>query len=328
MGSNKVHRSLDQGETFEALSGDLTRGGRPGDVPYGTLTSLDESPLKFGLLYAGSDDGLVHVSRDAGTTWTRISDSFPSRYADWWVSRVEASHHEAGRVYVALNGYRFDDFEAVLFRSDDYGETWTRIGTNVPAEPVNVVLEDSRNEDLLYVGTDHGLYASIDGGSSFHALGDLPATPVHDLVVQEREQDLVVGTHGRSIYVGDIAPIRAMTDTLTSQPVYVFGIDAIDHSGRWGNSSRMWTEPSEPSRTITVWSATAGSATLRVHGVDDEVLHEMSFDAQAGLNTLTYDLSAGASDETDTGKAYLDAGTYRVAVTRAGDAAETALVVE
>ncbi|MDX1547873.1 MAG: glycosyl hydrolase, partial [Rhodothermales bacterium] len=158
-GSNKVHRSFDRGETWETLSDDLTQGGRPGDVPYGTLTSLDESPLRFGVLYAGSDDGLVHVTRDAGASWQRISDGLPQ---DLWVSRVEASHHDPARVYVALNGYRWDHFDAYVYRSDDYGQSWTRLGTDLPAEPVNVVLEDPHNPDLLFVGTDHALYASLD----------------------------------------------------------------------------------------------------------------------------------------------------------------------
>src|SRR5690606_19665716 len=145
LGSNRVHRSLDGGRTWQALSGDLTLGGRPGDVPYGTLTSLDESPRRFGLLWAGSDDGLVHLSRDAGTTWADVSSGLPP---DLWVSRVEASHHDDARAYAALNGYRWDDFTPHLYRTDDFGATWGRIGEDpgsgpgqaLPMEPVNVVV--------------------------------------------------------------------------------------------------------------------------------------------------------------------------------------------
>ena len=159
IGADRLYRSFDQGKTFEAISGDLTRGGRAGDVPYGTLTTFDESPLRFGLLYTGSDDGLVHVSRDGGYSWTRISDALPP---DLWVSRVVASRFAEGRVYVTLNGVRFDHMDAYVYRSDDYGQTWRRIGTDLPAEPVNVIVEDARNPNLLFVGTDGGAYASLD----------------------------------------------------------------------------------------------------------------------------------------------------------------------
>ena len=125
---------------------------------------MHESPLRFGLLYTGSDDGLVHVSRDGGDTWTRISDRLPPKL---WVSRVQASAHERGRVYVSLNGYRWDDFSPYLYRSDDYGQNWTRLGPDLPAEPINVVREDPANPDLLYVGTDHGVYVSLNRGQSF-----------------------------------------------------------------------------------------------------------------------------------------------------------------
>ena len=152
IGAQKVFRSMDRGKHWQAISEDLTKGGKKGDVPYGTLTSIHESPLKFGLIYAGSDDGLVHVTKDGGVTWQRISDSLPQNY---WISRVQASAHRESRCFVALNGYRWDNFEALLFRSDDYGQTWQQIGKNLPPEPINVIREDPQNEQILYVGTDH-----------------------------------------------------------------------------------------------------------------------------------------------------------------------------
>ncbi|MFM7156129.1 MAG: WD40/YVTN/BNR-like repeat-containing protein, partial [Bacteroidota bacterium] len=167
LGANKVYRSFDKGDKWEAISGDLTKGGKPGNVPFGTLTSVHESPLRFGLLYAASDDGLIHVTRDGGETWTRISDNLPQ---DLWVSRVQASAHERGRVYASLNGYRNDDFSAYLYASDDYGQTWKKTGNTLPAEPINVVREDDENENVLYVGTDHHIYVSLDRGETFNTL--------------------------------------------------------------------------------------------------------------------------------------------------------------
>ncbi|MCK5702310.1 MAG: glycosyl hydrolase, partial [Cyclobacteriaceae bacterium] len=154
LGSNKIHRSLDKGETWELSSGDLTKGGRKGNVPYGTITTIDESPLMFGLIYLGTDDGSVHMSKDGGNEWNDISKGVVQ---DQWVSRVTASAHEKSRIYLALNGYRFDKFDAMIYVSEDYGKTWKQIGKELPVEPVNVIKEDLANPDLLYVGTDHGV---------------------------------------------------------------------------------------------------------------------------------------------------------------------------
>lgn len=208
-GSNRLHRSLNKGDSLIALSGDLTKGGKPGDVPYGTLTTISESPLRFGLIYVGSDDGLVHVSKDGGYTWTRISDKLPQ---DLWVSRVIASKHKEGRVYVTLNGYRYDHFLPYVYVSDDYGETWKKIGTDLPFEPVNVIREDPKDENILYVGTDGGLYVSINGGNNFKIWnkGMPRSVPVHDIAIQSRENEIVVGTHGRSLFKAKLDSIQLL----------------------------------------------------------------------------------------------------------------------
>ncbi len=153
MGAERVFRSFDQGAHFKPISGDLTHGGKEGDVAFGTLVSLHESPRTIGVLYAGSDDGYIHVTTDGGNPWTSISDGLPQ---DLWVSSLQASKYSDGRVYVSLNGYRWDHFGSHVYTSDDFGDTWDRIGLDLPAEPVNVIKEDPANEDILYVGTDHG----------------------------------------------------------------------------------------------------------------------------------------------------------------------------
>ena len=187
MGSNKLHRSLDQGNSFEAISDDLTTGGIKGDVAYSTLTSIHESPLQFGLLYTGSDDGLVYCSKDGGISWTSIKNGLPERM---WVTKIQASHHKKGRVYLSMNGYRWDDFKAYVFVSDDYGNSWQSISTGLPLEPVNIIKEDKENEDLLYLGTDHGLYVSMDRGNNWSVLqGNLPAVAVHDIAIHEESEE-------------------------------------------------------------------------------------------------------------------------------------------
>lgn len=206
-GTNRFHRSLNKGDSMETLSNDLTNGRKEGNVPFGTLTSIAESPKKFGLLYAGSDDGNVHISRDGGYTWKKISSKLPQGL---WVSHIEASKHKEGRVYVSLNGYRNDHFLPYLFVSEDYGESWTAIGKDLPFEPLNVVKEDPKSDSILYVGSDGGLYVSVDAGNGFMAWNNgLPkSVPLHDIAIQERENEIILGTHGRSLYVAKLDKVQ------------------------------------------------------------------------------------------------------------------------
>ncbi len=203
-GSNKLHRSFSKGDTLYTISNDLTKGPKAGDVPFATLSTISESPIRFGLLYTGSDDGNVQVSKDGGYTWTLVSGKLPK---DLYVSRVIASKFKEGRVYVTLNGYRNDHFNAYVYVSEDYGANWKQIGKDLPLEPANVIREHPAKENTLYVGTDGGLYVSNDGGNSFSAwTKGLPrAIPVHDIAIQERDMEIILGTHGRSLFV---APIK------------------------------------------------------------------------------------------------------------------------
>jgi BNR/Asp-box repeat len=205
MGSDVFYRSMDEGKTMTSMSKDLTNGKRPGNVPFGTIVTISESPLRFGLIYVGTDDGNIQVTKDGGYTWTLVSGKLPR---ELYVSRVVASAYKEGRVFATLNGYRNDNFTPWLYVSDDYGQTWTRIGNNLPAGPLNVVREDPKVEDIIYVGSDNGLYASFDMGKTFMALGDLPSVPVHDIAVQKRDNDIIVATHGRSIYVTSLDNVQ------------------------------------------------------------------------------------------------------------------------
>jgi hypothetical protein len=218
-GTNRFHRSMQKGDKMEVLSADLTSGKREGDIPFGTLTTVVESPLKFGLIYVGSDDGYIHVSRDGGYNWSNISKSIPKAWQGWYVSRVLPSAYQESRVYVTLNGYRNDNFTAVLMVSEDYGNSWQQLGNDLPAEPLNVVKEDPKKENILYVGSDNGLYASLDRGRSFMVMGkNIPRVPVHDIAIQQRENELVVATHGRSIYICKLDAVQKAWDTLNHAP--------------------------------------------------------------------------------------------------------------
>jgi photosystem II stability/assembly factor-like uncharacterized protein len=220
-GSNKFFRSLNRGDTMIAMSSDLTNGARNGDVPYGTITTIAESPLRFGLLYVGTDDGNIHISKDGGYTWQQLNFSKENNSrvksnpqtqlpSGLWVSRIIASQFKEGRVYISLNGYRFDNFLPYLYTSDDYGSTWKQIGKDLPAEPINVIREDPMKENILYVGTDGGLYVSFDIGNNFMMWnGGLPkSVPVHDIAIQKRENEIVLGTHGRSLYIAKLDDVQ------------------------------------------------------------------------------------------------------------------------
>ena len=211
-GSNKIHRSLNKAENLQTLSDDLTKGKKTGKVPYGTVTSICESPLKFGLLYVGTDDGNIQVSKDGGYNWTLVNKGLPENL---WVSKVDASNHKEGRVFVTLNGYRYDNFSAWLYMSEDYGTTWKQLGTDLPSESLNVVKEDPLLENILYVGSDNGLYSSFDLGKSFMNMdNNLPRVPIHDLVIQQRENELVVGTHGRSIFITKLDSVHKIYNSV------------------------------------------------------------------------------------------------------------------
>ena len=337
-GANKLYRSLDQGDHWEAISGDLTLGGMKGNVPYGTLTSIHESPLKFGLLYAGSDDGLLHVSRDGGESWTKISDNFPQKL---WVSRVVASAHEKSRVYASLNGYRWDDFTAYLYASEDYGKTWQRIGTDLPAEPVNVVREDPANPDVLYVGTDHNVYVSLDRGKSFQTLSaDFPDVPVHDLVVQAKATDLIIGTHGRSAYKVDVAHIQQLTPDVLTAALHVFDLGKKKFSKNWGKR-QPYRELKDPALPVTFYANTAGKVAWSVKTKDGGLLlNSGSVEGTKGLNKWDYALDVREDavkkyrdalqtaqkdskkpvdlDKADSGKHYLRKGVYILTLEKDG----------
>ncbi|MGK0447183.1 MAG: photosystem II stability/assembly factor-like uncharacterized protein [Polaribacter sp.] len=287
LGGNKLHRSLNKGDNWETISDDLTTGGKKGNVAYGTLTSIAESPFQFGLLYTGSDDGFVHISKNGGGSWTKISDSFPQ---DLWVSRVVASSHKKERVYVSLNGYRFDDFTPYIFMSDDHGETWKNIGSSIPTASVNVIKEDPANENVLYVGTDNGLYVSFNKGISWEAFSkNLPNVAVHDVVIQPEAKELVVGTHGRSIYKADISQLQKF-NTIRDKETHLFKVKSIRSSSRWGSSWSQWSKPNIPEVALSIFSNSEKKTTVKVYSSDIEV-NSFSVNLNKGFNTSSFNVS-------------------------------------
>jgi photosystem II stability/assembly factor-like uncharacterized protein len=230
MGANVVFKSTDRGVTWTAISPDLTtntdpktlgmRGTEGGGAGYGTLTTIGESGLDANVLYTGSDDGQLQVTRDGGLKWTNLTSRIPNLPAKTYVSGVVASAHEKGRVYATFDGHQNDDYRPYVYVSDDYGQTWRSLSHGLPETSVNRLREHPKNPRLLFIGHERGVHASINGGSSWVSLNtNLPAVPVDDLVVHPRENDLIIGTHGRSIWIlDDLSPLEALTpDVVTAE---------------------------------------------------------------------------------------------------------------
>lgn len=326
LGGNKLMRSMNQGNEWEAISDDLTNGGKKGNVAYGTLASIAESPFQFGLLYTGSDDGLVHISKNGGATWQDISGTFPK---DLWVSRVIASEHKKERVYVTLNGYRWDDFKPYVFVSENYGVSWKNISNNLPLSPVNVIREDPENDNILYLGTDNGAYVSFNQGTTWDPFVEgLPSVAVHDLVVQEREKDLLVGTHGRSIYRADISLLQQLSANSLNELVLA-EVSSIRGSGRWGSSgfNAFGDFTFEPTVMLQVFAPKSDAATISIKTEDGILLKAWETDLDKGVNVIEYNASIsdkGAKalqknkitlNKAENGNYYLPKGVYTILVT-------------
>lgn len=339
-GGNKFMRSLNQGDDYTAISPDLTQGGKKGNVAYGTLTSIDESPFQFGLLYAGSDDGLLHITHNGGGSWENISNTFPK---DLWVSRVIASQHKKERVFVTLNGYRWDNFKPYAYMSEDYGKTWKSISGNLPFSPVNVIREDPANENLLYLGTDNGAYVSFNRGQSWERFSsNLPNVAVHDLRIQAEAKDLVLGTHGRSIYKTNIAVLQEMTSQKLNETLVVFDVDKVRHSPRWGSSRGSWRASFAPSTAIRIYAGTSGTATVNIKTTKGTSVYSNSLNVDKGFHIYEYDLTLTENgrkaylkenkeakvEEKQNGKYYLPKGTYNVEINLNGVKKTGELVVE
>lgn len=206
-GVQYVLKSTDQGGTWKKISPDLTYNDpeKQGDISYQTISALDESPFNPDLLYAGTDDGRLWRTKDGGESWDDIrTGPLPQR----WVSRIVASEYNFGTVYVTQTGRRDDDAAVYLWRSTDFGDKWEDLSANIPAGPLNVIREDPKNDSILYLGTDVGVYVSKNRGESWDILGDLPCTYVHDLAIHPRENLVIIATHGRGMFVLDADPVN------------------------------------------------------------------------------------------------------------------------
>ena len=331
-GSNKLHISLNKGDQWSFSSKDLTKGIKKGNVPYGTLTAIDESIFKFGKLVVGSDDGLINLSNDGGNTWKLISNQLPQNL---WVSRVVFSKHNNERIYASLNGYRYDDFNSYVYVSNDNGNTWTSLSKNLPISSVNVIKEDPNYEELLYVGTDNGSYMSFDLGINWHPFVEgLNKVAVHDIVIQSEENDLLLGTHGRSIYKTDLSIIYNYLENIDkSKNGVVFKLDDLIQCLRCGSKRNSWDQYIDKKLKVTVFSKDKQNTNVVLFENDIKILdlkinleigfQEIELDTYYSPKTLKSIFNKNKNQKlklTDSGKYYFRKGKY---VLKIGDYSES-----
>lgn len=311
-GANVLFRSLNRGDDWQEISPDLTLNdpvkiaGR-GNIQYCTIATVSESPMTPGIIWAGTDDGKVHLTKDGGANWVELTKNIVRAGAprDYWVSRVFASHHEEGTAYVAKTGYRRDDFQPFLYKTTDFGATWTSISGNLPPEPINVIFEDRKNPNLLFVGTEMSVYVSIDGGRRWVCMkNNIPTNAVHDLLIHPRENDLVVATHGRGIFISDISPLQELNDKVFSEDVYLFEVEPkkqrVMRRSQSLSGHRHFTTPNEPYGFLIYYylkNDVPTDASITITDPYGEEINTLKGTAKAGLHKVVWNMRHKPTEE-------------------------------
>ena len=355
-GSNVLFKSSDLGQSWEEISPDLTygidrdtlmlmgvAGGDPqmsrndGQSSYGNLTAIAESPLDPAVLYTGSDDGRLHVTRDGGANWADVTGNVGGLPPHTYVTRIVASRAAAGSVFAVFDGHRSDDFSAYIYASTDYGDSWTRITDGLPATSMNALAQHPRAHNLLFAGSEVGIHFSIDGGASWSRLKNgLPTVPVDDIVVHPRDNDLVIGTHGLGIWImDDITPLEGLGSEVMAASAHLYPVRRATSYNQYrpqGWTPGIYEAPNPPAGArIRYHLGSAGdSVTITVTDGAGEVVRELKGGGAAGLNEVIWDLRLtedGADGETmDPGPRVLP-GNYTVMLATAADTLETSAEV-
>jgi photosystem II stability/assembly factor-like uncharacterized protein len=326
-GGNVLFRSADRGDRWRVVSPDLTRGGPGPSAHTGhTLSAVAESPLRPGLLYAGSDDGRVHATRDGGLSWADVSARVSGVPAERWVTHLECSPFAEGTAYLALDRHRQDDRAPYLFKTDDYGETWRSLSAGLPPEgPVHVVRADARRRGLLFAGTEFGLFFSPDDGATWQALRHgLPPAPVRDLVIHPRDRELVIATHGRGLFVLDVAPLEEMTAAVLASPAHLFDVKpamAFHYRGARGlRPGKNYLAPNPPFGAAIYYALRArpdGPLRLTVLDARGRVVAELPAASEPGLHRAQWGLRPGPAGGADA-EGFVPPGEYAVQLQAGG----------
>jgi photosystem II stability/assembly factor-like uncharacterized protein len=328
LGGDRLFRSTNRGDTWSA-SQDLTNNvgrndrpimGVPGTAPmaskhdgaasYSNIITISESPAAQGVVWVGTNDGNVQVSVDGGTTFTNVVGAVQGVPKETHVSRVEASHFDRNTAYVTFDGHRTDDHKPYVFKTTDLGKTWTSISSNLPDGNVNVIREDPKNRNLLYLGTEYAFYVSLNGGREWKRfMNGLPTVRIDDILVHPRDNDLIVGTHGRSIWIiDDITPLQQLTDTLTNADAHLFDVrpatrwveDTMLARGLGGAKHFRGTNPPGGAAISYYLKAAqsggdggAGASPVRItiSDIRGNVIRDLAGTNEAGINRVYWNLA-------------------------------------
>jgi photosystem II stability/assembly factor-like uncharacterized protein len=362
LGGNRLFKSYNRGDTWVA-SADLTRQvdrntvtlmGAPGDrsmlskndgvSSYSTIVAVSESPVMPGVVWAGTDDRNLQVSRDGGVTFTEVGKNLPGLPPNhqYWMSRIDASHFEPGTAYVSVDGHRSDDLKPYVFVTHDYGASFQSLSGNLPSfGNVQVVREDPKNKDLLYVGTEFGLFVSLDGGKEWHRfMGNYPTVRTDDILVHPRENDLIVATHGRSVWIADdITPLQQLTADVQSQDAYLFDIrppvawlNDQQHGQQVGGQKVFVGTNAPRGAAISYYlkSAASGDVKITIADITGKTIRNLDGTKAAGINRVLWNLTPNPPPNQQGGGGFgagggrgaqpiaVDPGTYNVTLSVAG----------
>lgn len=340
LGGNHLFKLTRRGEAWERISPDLSTRDiekvvtiGSGAEAHGTIVELSESPLRKGLIWAGTDDGNLQLTRDEGLTWENLTAKLTGVPKGTYVARIEASHFEPGAALVAFDDHRTGDNRPYLLETRDHGAHWRSLTGDLPADgPVRGLREDPVNQDLLFVGTEFGVFASFDRGQHWISLRgeQLPAVAVHDIQIHPRERDLVIGTHGRSIYIlDDITGLEQLTPETMAKPAVLLqprpatGFYLVDRGGMWGDDEfGVKNPPLGANLNYFVKERNVDGAKIEIKDSEKRKVRELKGPADAGLNRVTWDLTRDKDERIDPPEAawpgqtpFVPAGEYEVTLT-------------
>jgi photosystem II stability/assembly factor-like uncharacterized protein len=373
VGANRLFKSYDRGDTY-LYTPDLTKNisrferpimGVPGDAPmaskhdgagaFSSVITVSESPIIPGVIWVGTNDGNVQVSRDGGATWKNVVDNVQGVPKETHVSRVEAGHFDAATCYVSFDGHRTDDHKPYVFVTRDYGATWKPLANNLPAGNVNVVKEDPKNPNLLYLGTEYGLYISLNAGAEWKRfMNGMPTVRIDDVMVHPRDNDLIVATHGRSIWIlDDISALQQLSEKVMAAETHLFDVRTAvslvtDLTRSWNMQSakHFRGENPQPGTVVSYYlkSSAAGDVKVTISDVTGRVVRTLTGTKEQGLNRVQWnlrpdpparpaDLPAGAAGGRGGGGGLggglpVEPGTYLVKLSVGGKDYTSRVVVE
>lgn len=316
---NHVFRSFDRGKELKPISPEITLTKR------GSGSAVAESPMNPDVLYAGTDDGALWVTRDGGKEWKNLTENLlklkPALPGRRWVSSIEASRHKPERAYVVLDGHRSDDDEPYVFMTNDYGETWKSLRANLPWGSTRVLREDVQNQDLLYLGTEFACWVSLNRGEKWTKINNnLPTVAIHEIAVHPTAGEIVVATHGRSLWVLDVTALRQMKPSVLTKTAHLYQPAAAvrwrsepARGSAYGAGSRQFAGQNPPRGALVHYSLTkkAEKINLKVVDISGTPVRELKAPVEPGLHGVAWDLTR----PTPQGNRYVAAGTYRVVLT-------------